>query len=161
MKPARRHFLLTGLVATAGLVITGAGCSSGTIRSSATTESPATLPSTTTGSMSATQTTVAGQLPTVPNCGGGAYKPQTLLIVCGVGATMATGVEWSSWTSTAAAGTGDVHLTTGGKQVSGQADLRLSDVRVGASGPQFTLLTVAWTGMSPDGRPTETFPLTE
>jgi hypothetical protein len=161
MKPARRRFLLIGLVATAGLVITGAGCSSGTIRSSATTGPAATRPPSTTGSISTTQTTVAGQLPTVPNCGGGAYKPQTLLIVCGVGTTMATGVMWSSWTSTAAAGTGEVHLTTGGTQVSGQADLRLSDVRVGASGPQFTLLTVAWTGMSPDGRPTDTFNLTQ
>jgi hypothetical protein len=143
---------------------TGAACSSSPGRPravSVSTLAPVSLPSTSpTSSGSTTPTTVAGQLPTVPNCGGGAYEPHTLLIVCGVGTTMATGVAWSSWTTSAAAGKGDVHLTTMGHQVTAPANLQLSDVRFGTSGPQFTLLRVTWTGPSPDGRPSDTFNLT-
>jgi hypothetical protein len=146
----------------AGLVASAAACSSSPSRPgavSASTLAPASLAPT--SPPSTAPTTVAGQVPTVPNCGGGAYEPRTLLIVCGVGTTMATGVAWSSWTASTATGNGDVHLTTGGQQVVSPAVLQLSEVRYGSNGPQFSLLTVTWTGPSPDGRPTDTFHLAE
>jgi hypothetical protein len=104
---------------------------------------------------SAPETTVPGQLPTVPNCGGGAYKPATLLIVCASGdaATMATGVSWRSWGTTTASGTGTVHLLAKGRPATGLATLTLADVATGSVGPQFRRLTVAWMGTSPTGTP--------
>lgn len=159
-RPAR-WLVTAGLVGAAAV----AGCSSSHPTTSASVSTPplsSTLTTLTSSSSpgSSSPTTVAGQLPTVANCGGGAYEPHTLLIVCGVGTTMATGVTWSSWTATSALGTGDVHLTAGGRQVTAPADLRLSDVRNGSTGPQFTILTVTWTGASPDGKPVETYDMT-
>jgi hypothetical protein len=104
-------------------------------------------------------TTAARQLPTVPNCGGGAFEPKTLLIVCGSGTTMATGVSWRSWEQTLASGSGTVHLQVNGQPVSAPATLRLSQVSDGPVGPQYTLLTVTWTGTPPDGKPSETYRL--
>ena len=104
-------------------------------------------------------TTAVDQLPTVPNCGGGAYKPETLLIVCGTGTTMATGVSWRSWAPTAASGSGTVHLQVNGQSVSAPAALLLSDVVKGPVGPQYTLLTVTWTGTRPDGNARDTYHL--
>jgi len=97
--------------------------------------------------------------PTVPDCGGGAYEPKTLLIVCGTvtggtgpGTTMATNVSWASWSQSGASGAGIVNLRVGGQSVTTPARLDLSTVVTGAMGPQFSLLTVTWTGRSPDGR---------
>ncbi len=106
-------------------------------------------------------TTVPGQVPTVPNCGGGAYEPATLLIVCGSGdsAVLATGVSWRSWGSTTASGTGTVHLQVKGQPATGLATLTLADVAIGSVGPQFSRLTVAWTGTSPTGTPAVTYQL--
>jgi hypothetical protein len=98
---------------------------------------------------------------TVPNCGGGAYKPATLLIVCGVNTTTANDVTWSSWTASAAAGSGTVHLVEPGSTATAPGRLALSDVVNGTVGPQFTLLTVSWIGASPDGKSTDTFRLAE
>jgi hypothetical protein len=112
------------------------------------------------GSFSPTTPPVtAGHLPTVPNCGGGAYEPHTLLIVCGVGTTMATGVNWASWTATSAQGNGTVHLDSSGRSVSVPAGLLLDHVVSGTDGPQYSVLTVTWTGPSPDGHPTDTYHL--
>jgi hypothetical protein len=106
-------------------------------------------------------TTVAHQLPTAPNCGGGAYKPATLLIVCGSGdaAVMATGVTWRSWGTTAALGTGTMHVMVHGQPAARPATLSLSGVRSGMVGPQFTQLTVTWIGSSPTGAPAVTYHL--
>jgi hypothetical protein len=101
----------------------------------------------------------AGHVPTAPNCGGGAYKPSTLLIVCGTSTTMATGVEWGSWTTTEARGNGTVHIALGGRSVSSPAALVLDHVVTSADGPQYSVLTVTWAGPSPDGRPTDTYHL--
>ena len=108
---------------------------------------------TTTASVPAT--TVPGQVPTVPNCGGGAFEPSTLLIVCASGdaAVLATGVSWRSWGTTTASGTGTVHLLVKGRPATGLATLTLADVAIGSVGPQFSRLTVAWTGTSPTGTP--------
>jgi hypothetical protein len=107
----------------------------------------------------AAPTTTAPTLPTVPNCGGGAYEPKTLLIACGSGATMATDVAWRSWQPAAASGTGTVHLQVNGHPVAAAAALMLSRVVNGPVGPQFTVLTVTWTGAAPDGNPSDTYHL--
>lgn len=96
----------------------------------------------------------------MPDCGAGAYRPSTLLIVCSTGGTMATGIQWTAWGTTAASGTGTVHLAVGGSEQTGSAKLELSDVsEQGDKGPQFSRLTVTWIGPSPDGHPTDSFPL--
>jgi hypothetical protein len=123
------------------------------VSSGSTAAPPTSAPATTTA------TTVAHQVPTVPNCGGGAYKPATLLIVCGDDTTMATGVSWQSWDATGAAGTGTVRLNAGGTAKTAAARLALSDVVQGGVGPQFSVLTVTWSATSPDGHPTDVFRL--
>jgi hypothetical protein len=108
-----------------------------------------------------TTPTTRHQLPTVPNCGGGAYEPKTLLIVCGSGstATTATAVSWRSWGTSTASGSGTVQLTANGHPASGPATLLLSEVVDGPVGPQFSRLTVTWTGTSPDGKQQDVYSL--
>jgi hypothetical protein len=120
-----------------------------------------TEPTTTGATVAPTSTTSPPALQvTVPDCGAGAFRPMTLLITCATGGTMATGVQWSTWSSAGATGTGTVHLQSSGQQESGQADLELSNVSdKGTSGPQFTLLTVTWVGRSPDGHTSDSFQL--
>ena len=101
-------------------------------------------------------TTTPPLTPTAYNCGAAAYEPATLLIVCGVDTTMATGVKWADWTSTGASGQGEVAVTG---RPAHAASLRLGSVLATGSGPQFSLLTVTWTGSSPDGHSTDTFRL--
>ena len=97
---------------------------------------------------------------TVPDCGAGAYRPATLLITCAVEGTMATGIQWSTWSSSGASGTGTVHLQVSGQEQTGDANLALGSVAdKGTSGPQFTFLTVTWIGRSPDGHASDTFQL--
>jgi len=128
-----------------------AACSSGThnvVASSTTTGSAVTTPATTT----------AGRTPTVFDCGGGAYEPSTLVVVCGTGTTIVTGAAWTSWTASGASGTGTVHL--GSSSAPGRpARLTLSDAVATPQGPQFSLLTATWTGPSPDGKTSESFHL--
>lgn len=107
----------------------------------------------------ASPTSLAQQVPTVFDCGGGAYEPATLLVVCGVATTTATGVKWSSWTASGAAGSGTVNLSGSAGHGSGPADLKLGKVVPTGNGPQFSQLDVTWTGPSPDGHPTDRFSL--
>ena len=75
--------------------------------------------------------TVAHQLATVGNCGGGAYKPATLLITSASAmppGAMATGVTWQSWSATTASGSGTVHLVAHGQPAAPRAALTLADV---------------------------------
>jgi hypothetical protein len=72
---------------------------------------------------------------------------------------MATGVSWRSWESAGALGAGTVHVQVKGQAVSASATLRLSQVVKGPGGPQFTLLTVTWTGQPPDGNARDTYRL--
>jgi hypothetical protein len=155
------------LVALAAVVVMAGACASSHPRQ-AVLDNPAatTAPTSSTTAPASPPTappaTVAGQLPTVPNCGGGAYKPTTLLIVCGdgpTGSTMATGVSWTSWNAESAAGTGSVHLVAHGQPVVAPGRLTLGMVTRGSMGPQFTRLTVTWTGMSPDGNPSHVYTL--
>jgi hypothetical protein len=148
---------LVGLMAACGSTHRRTGvASSGTSAAAPSTvgsspAAPATRP--------APPTTAVGQLPTVPNCGGGAYEPKRLLIVCGTGTTMATDVSWRSWAPAVASGSGTVHLLVKGQSVSAPAALLLTDVVAGPVGPQFTRLTVTWTGTPPDGNARDTFRL--
>ena len=130
-------------------------CDAGPQRHATTTGTTATTvaDSTSTSSKAALQTTV-------PDCGAGAYRPQTLLVTCVAGGITVTGIEWSTWASSGAAGMGTVHMTVGGRQESAEADLTLSKVvQTGLGGPRFSLLTVTWTGRSPDGRASDTYQL--
>jgi hypothetical protein len=102
--------------------------------------------------------TVTGQVPTVFDCGGGAYEPATLLVVCGSGvnATMVTAAHWSAWSAAGATGTGTVHLAAR----SATATITLDAVVPTDNGPQFSILHVTWSaGSSPDGRTADTFRL--
>jgi hypothetical protein len=143
------------LVAAAIVWALAAGCSSTDTTRVAASRAPSTTATV------ATTTTKPAQLQvTVPDCGAGAYRPATLLIVCNNGGTMATEVEWTAWSSSGASGTGTVFLQIHGTQQSGRASLQLTDVAdKGTSGPQFTRLTVTWIGRSPDGHPNDTFEL--
>ncbi len=141
---------VAGLAALAGCGSSGHDQASvATVATVATVASPTTTPPAT----SRPADTVAHQLPTVGNCGGGAYKPATLLITCtsGDAGVMATAVTWQSWSTTAATGSGTVHLLVHGQETTRPATLTLADVETGAVGPQFRRLTVAWTGPSPTG----------
>jgi hypothetical protein len=152
--------VFAGLVALALPVAAATGCGSSGHRAAIIVGGTTTMPSTTpTVSTPIVPTTVAHQLPTVPDCGGGAFKPATLLIVCGTGGTMATGVTWRSWGTATATGSGTVHLQVHGRAATAAATLLLSRVVAGSVGPQFTRLTITWTGMSPDGRPQDTYQL--
>jgi hypothetical protein len=151
--------MVPGLVALAVALLAIAGCGSSHHPAAVITGTTTTTPRTPGVTTAVTPTTVAHQVATVPNCGGGAYKPATLLIVCGTGTTMATGVTWRSWGPATATGTGTVHLQVHGQAIASAANLALDRVVVGAVGPQFTRLTVTWTGGSPDGRPQDVYPL--
>lgn len=140
--------LATGCSSSSTHRTTAGGAGSGPV-SSISASSPSTQPA-------AAPTTVAGQMPTVYDCGGGAYKPATLLVVCGVGSATATGVHWASWSASSASATGTVNLP--GKSPA-PASLLLSDVVSTGNGPQFSRLQVTWTGSSPDGRSQDVFTL--
>ena len=102
-------------------------------------------------------------VPTVFDCGGGAYEPTTLLVTCANAAkdatTLVTGVTWTSWSATRASGRGTVHLIVGGKTVTADASLKLSGVEQTSNGLQFATIEFTWIGTSPDGNPTEQLPL--
>jgi hypothetical protein len=93
--------------------------------------------------------------PTVFNCGGGAFEPARLIVVCGVASTMATSVKWTAWGSTVATGSGLLHLQSS----SVPAKLVLSEPVDTPQGPQFSKLTVTYTGASPDGHASDQFRL--
>jgi hypothetical protein len=147
--------VMTGCGATRHVTTTANDGSSGSV--------PTSTPSTTPAAGTATTKTpaVAHLIPTAPNCGGGAYKPATLLIVCAAGdqAVMATGVTWRSWGDTAAVGSGTMHLVVNGQPTARPATLDLADVASGSVGPQFTRLTVTWIGSSPTGSPRASYHL--
>jgi hypothetical protein len=130
------------------------GCGSSRHQATAVTSgSNVTAAAPTTPATAAAATTPPQRLPTAPNCGGGAYKPATLLIVCASGdkAVLATGVTWRSWSATGALGAGTMHLVVHGQTALRPATLSLGGVTDGPGGPQFTQLTVTWLGSSPTG----------
>lgn len=152
-RPGDARVLVPALACVA-LAVTGCSSSARTGGSTAATSASTSVPPSTAVATSAT--TVAGQQTTVYDCGGGAYEPATLLVVCGVNSTVVTDVHWTSWTATSATGTGNVHLP--GKSPS-PASLALSDVVSSGSGPQFAQLKATWSGTSPDGHPYDVYPL--
>lgn len=109
--------------------------------------------------VTAPPTSLEQPVPTVFDCGGGAYEPKTLIVECGINTTTITGIAWTSWTGTGASGTGTVNLSGSAGHGSGPADLALSAVVQTGNGQQFSRLQVTWTGKSPDGHPSDTFEL--
>ena len=140
-------------LALAALALAGAAAACSSTQSG----KPVSEAGTTATTATSTSTTSSAPLQvTVPDCGAGAYRPATLLIVCASGGTMATDIQWTSWSSAGAGGVGTVHVQRG----TGRANLALDEVVVsGAAGPQFTRLTINWIGASPDGHPFESFHL--
>ena len=138
-------------------LVVGAGACSSSTREGVSSPGTTVRPGATMITVPETTTTVA-VTPTAFNCGGGAYEPSTLIVVCGINTTTVTGAKWSSWTSEQATGTGTVNLGAG-HPGGDPASLVLSDVVTTSGGPQFSTLVVTWTGTSPDGQPTQTFHL--
>lgn len=149
MKPT-----VAGGAAVASAILVAA-CSSSS-HGTSTADTTARQPSATSSPAGAPTTGAPHLTATVYNCGGGAYEPATLLIVCGVDSTMATGVTWTSWSASGASGRGDVALSGHPAE---PASLELRDVVTTTSGPQFSELTLTWSGASPDGHPSDTFHL--
>ena len=90
----------------------------------------------------------------------GGLRAGTLLIVCGSGDTPhGDRCLLAVVGQPGASGTGTVHLLVNGQAASGLATLTLADVVIGSVGPQFTRLTVTWTGTSPTGTPAVTYQL--
>ena len=148
-----------GMAAVMALVLSACGSSS---------SKAATSPATALNPSSATVVTVppttvsgGGVVPTVFNCGGGAFEPTTLLVTCGDVATSdvttVMGAKWASWTGAGATGAGTVSARVDGRKVQGPASVTLSSVVTTENGPQFSSLLVTWTGSSPDGHPTDRF----
>ena len=154
--------LSVGMAALMALGLSACGSSSskaGTSPATALNPSPATVvtvpPTTVTG---------GGVVPTVFNCGGGAFEPATLLVTCGDVATSdvttVMGAKWASWAAAGATGTGTVSARVDGHKVQGPASVTLGSVVTTENGPQFSSLLVTWTGSSPDGHPTDRFAVT-
>lgn len=154
-----RRSLVAPLTGSLGVVLVSvlglAGCSSSG-RPVATKPRPVAAAS---PAPSSTATTQPARMTTVFNCGGGAFQPSTLFVVCGDGTTNITGARWVSWTPAGATGTGTVNLVSGGHTATGTAKLQLGQVDQTPSGPQFSELTVTWTGSSPDGHAVDRFHL--
>ena len=151
----RRWAVPVAGVAVAAAALSACGGSSGS-RTSVSSISPSPDQTVTT---TAPPSSLPTAVPTVFDCGGGAYEPATLLVVCGVATTTATGVKWTSWDSNGASGTGTVNLSGSDGHGSGPATLTLSKVVQTGNGPQFSQLDVTWSGTSPDGHPSDTFKL--
>ncbi len=150
--PGRSVALTAAGLGVAVAALSGCGGSSSTsVRSIS--------PSTTKTIVTAPPSSLAAPVPTVFDCGGGAYEPKTLLVVCGVATTTVIDVRWTSWNASGAAGSGTVNLNSSGLHGSAPADLALSDVVQTGNGPQFSVLQVTWTGTSPDGHSSDRFKL--
>ncbi len=139
---------------------------------SATTASslPSTGGTTTLAGGSASATTVAaGVVKVVADCQTTAVEPATITVSCGDGGVVATQLQWSSWGSTSADGTGVIQENdcepTCAQGITGSypADIRLSGVvtptAAGSDEPVFSVITATYTGTAPAGDPTQTFGL--
>jgi hypothetical protein len=151
------------------LAVAGCGSSGAHTSTAARTVSPTPAPSsTTTGSTAPTSsaTTGDGAQPTiVGNCGGAAYKPTTLYIICGQARLTATEIKWRSWTAQQAQGSAVMSVITcqpscsQGPEELLPAELTLTRPMPTSRGPEFTSATIAWSERSPDGKQVETYPL--
>lgn len=161
---------VTALLASAGLLAASCGPAASHATSGPPSGSPATSgpagPPRGTGSgatvgapLSTGGLRIGSPMPVAWDCGGGAYEPSTLYILCSNTTTLATGITWRTWRASSAAGSGTVHESVGGKERQYRARLRLSDPEREPGGLEFTRLQVTWTGASPDGRPSDTYAL--
>ncbi|MHB1534905.1 MAG: hypothetical protein ACYC1D_09925 [Acidimicrobiales bacterium] len=95
-----------------------------------------------------------------------AYEPSGITLACGDGSIRATGIRWSTWSPTSAAGTATVLQVVcspdcaNGYQVSDPATIILSSPEATAGGPAFAMASVTFTGaVPPNGSAVEHFPL--
>jgi len=165
--------VLTGTVAGCGSTSTHAGGGPVVAPSSSTPGTrpprPATTPpgpETTPPGASTTPATVAGQATTVvADCGSGAYQPARIVVTCADAAVVATEIRWSRWTVAAAAGTSVVQVDACRPTCAAQsakpygAHVALSEPVQTGQGPRFSHLTLTWTGPSPFGQASNSYPL--
>lgn len=151
------------LAVSAAVALGGCGSSpSSTAKSASTNPPPATgvVPSS-----PGSTTTSPGRPPLVSDCGGSAYEPTTLYVTCGQAKLTATEIHWVSWSRSQAQGSAVMSVLAcqpscaqGHEQLI-RAHLSLMAPKPTAHGPEFSSLTITWSGPSPDGKPVETYPL--
>lgn len=150
------------LAACGGSSLHAVGASTTTTASTTATTAPASSTTVT------TPLTVAGQATTVvADCGSGAYQPARIVIACGDGNVIATQTHWTEWLTTQAVGTSEVLINPCKPNCASStatpphaAKLILSAPVATTHGPRFSKVTIVWTGPSPTGTPTITYPLT-
>ncbi|KNB49377.1 hypothetical protein [Streptomyces caatingaensis] len=104
----------------------------------------------------------AGELPVVRDCGYGEplREPKIITLTCATGATVASDIEWDEYTADRAEGTGVVQVSSGANgsaRTAFRARLTLSAPRDVDGTRAFTSLEVAYTGLTPAGKTTETY----
>ncbi|MBH1932846.1 hypothetical protein I5Q34_00810 [Streptomyces sp. AV19] len=103
-----------------------------------------------------------GELPGVRDCGYGEplREPKIITLTCATGATVASDIEWDEYSTDRAEGYGVVQVSSGANgsaRTSFPARLTLSAPRTVDGMTAFTSLEVAYTGLTPAGKTTETY----
>jgi hypothetical protein len=154
----RRHAAALGAAGFVAVLAAG-GCGPAASHPSTTPVARVTTPT------APSSATTMGQPPLVDNCGGGAFKPTTIYVICGQAKLTATKIQWSSWTAEQARGTATMSVIvcrpscSQGHEELLPAELTLTDPRPTSRGPEFTRAIIAWSATSPDGNPVDTYPL--
>jgi hypothetical protein len=92
-------------------------------------------------------------------------EPSSIIVACADAGIGVQGLDWSSWTSTGASGSGQVWWNdctpdcATGTINHYPASIALSDVEPSSDGAAFSVLTVSYTGAEPEGKPVDTFHL--
>ncbi|GAA0427720.1 hypothetical protein [Streptomyces luteireticuli] len=102
------------------------------------------------------------ELPGVRDCGYGEplQQPKIITLTCATGATVASDIEWDEYSTDRAEGYGVVQVSSGANgsaRTSFPARLTLSAPRTVDGMTAFTSLEVAYTGLTPAGKTTETY----
>jgi hypothetical protein len=158
---------IVAVLAVGGCGRSGSGPSAAPIATTAPAPTGTAVPATvvTTPVPSTTTSVGTGQPVIVDDCGGGAYKPTTLFIICGQAKLTATEIKWSSWTAEQAEGTAIMSVIvcqpscSQGHEELLAAKLTLTNPKPSSRGLEFSSVTIAWSSTSPDGRPVDTYPL--
>lgn len=103
-----------------------------------------------------------GDLPGVRDCGYGEplREPKIVTLTCATGAAVASDIEWDEYTAGRAEGYGVVQVSSGANgsaRTAFPARLTLSAPRTVDGMTAFTWLEVAYTGLTPAGKTTETY----
>jgi hypothetical protein len=146
------------VLATVGLLaVTGCGA--------ATQVSSGTVPGSTSTAPPSRSSGGDARVAVVANCQDPVRTPATIILGCPGGAIVATQIKWANWGSSAATGTAVIRAQlchpncAQGSEGAFAAEITLSHVVGGASGPVFSILTAKFAGASPTGKPIESFAL--